>query len=91
MTSIPSKSPARGLQPKCPRLGTGAPLSSRLSPRAADTWGGGLNQIDMINKRANLGYWVRSSVTRGGGWPRQPSDGFEREDFGLPTLSGWRW
>src|SRR5262245_14193796 len=28
--------------------------------------GCGLNQIDTINKRANLGYWVRSSVTRRG-------------------------
>jgi len=28
--------------------------------------GCGLNQIDKINKRANLGYWVRSSVTRRG-------------------------
>ena len=24
----------------------------------------GLNQIDTVNRRANLGYWVRSSVTR---------------------------
>ncbi len=30
-------------------------------------WGGcGLNQIDQINRRANLGYWVRSSATRRG-------------------------
>jgi ribosomal-protein-serine acetyltransferase len=28
--------------------------------------GCGLNQIDRINKRANLGYWVRSSATRRG-------------------------
>jgi RimJ/RimL family protein N-acetyltransferase len=28
--------------------------------------GCGLNQVDKINKRANLGYWVRSSVTRRG-------------------------
>src|SRR5262245_58188180 len=28
--------------------------------------GCGLNQVDPINKRANLGYWVRSSVTRRG-------------------------
>ena len=28
--------------------------------------GCGLNQLDTINRRANLGYWVRSSVTRRG-------------------------
>jgi RimJ/RimL family protein N-acetyltransferase len=28
--------------------------------------GCGLNQVDKINKRANLSYWVRSSVTRQG-------------------------
>jgi RimJ/RimL family protein N-acetyltransferase len=28
--------------------------------------GCGLNQVDTLNKRANLGYWVRSSVTRQG-------------------------
>ena len=28
--------------------------------------GCGLNQIDGVNRRANLGYWVRSSATRGG-------------------------
>jgi RimJ/RimL family protein N-acetyltransferase len=28
--------------------------------------GCGLNQLDKIHKRANLGYWVRSSVTRRG-------------------------
>ncbi len=28
--------------------------------------GCGLNQIDDANRRANLGYWVRSSATRGG-------------------------
>jgi RimJ/RimL family protein N-acetyltransferase len=28
--------------------------------------GCGLNQIDKVNKRANLGYWVRSSATRKG-------------------------
>jgi ribosomal-protein-serine acetyltransferase len=28
--------------------------------------GCGLNQVDTINKRANLSYWVRSSVTRRG-------------------------
>lgn len=28
--------------------------------------GCGLNQIDVANRRANLGYWVRSSVTRRG-------------------------
>ena len=29
--------------------------------------GCGLNQLDAINKRANLGYWVRSSAARRGG------------------------
>jgi ribosomal-protein-serine acetyltransferase len=36
---------------------------------SADGWylgGCGLNQIDKINRRANLGYWVRSSATRRG-------------------------
>jgi RimJ/RimL family protein N-acetyltransferase len=39
--------------------------------------GCGLNQVDTINSRANLGYWVRSSVTRRGvattavGWLRE--------------------
>jgi RimJ/RimL family protein N-acetyltransferase len=28
--------------------------------------GCGLNQIDKVNKRANLGYWVRTSATRQG-------------------------
>lgn len=28
--------------------------------------GVGLNQLDMANRRANLGYWVRSSATRQG-------------------------
>lgn len=28
--------------------------------------GCGLNQIDVVNRRANVGYWVRSSVTRQG-------------------------
>ena len=28
--------------------------------------GCGLNQIDAVNRRANLGYWVRSSATRQG-------------------------
>ena len=28
--------------------------------------GCGLNQIDRINRRANLGYWVRSTATRQG-------------------------
>lgn len=28
--------------------------------------GCGLNQIDSVNRRANLGYWVRSSATRQG-------------------------
>jgi ribosomal-protein-serine acetyltransferase len=28
--------------------------------------GCGLNQLDVVNRRANLGYWVRSSATRRG-------------------------
>jgi ribosomal-protein-serine acetyltransferase len=46
--------------------------------------GCGVNQIDVINERANLGYWVRSSATRRGiattaihelvGWAFQNTD-----------------
>jgi RimJ/RimL family protein N-acetyltransferase len=37
-----------------------------VSARQAFLGGCGLNQIDDVNQRANLGYWVRSSATRRG-------------------------
>jgi ribosomal-protein-serine acetyltransferase len=37
-----------------------------VAPNGRYLGGCGLNQVDKINKRANLGYWVRSSVTRRG-------------------------
>jgi RimJ/RimL family protein N-acetyltransferase len=37
-----------------------------VAPNGRYLGGYGLNQVDKINKRANLAYWVRSSVTRRG-------------------------
>lgn len=37
-----------------------------VSADGAYVGGCGLNQIDRINRRANLGYWVRSTATRQG-------------------------
>jgi RimJ/RimL family protein N-acetyltransferase len=37
-----------------------------ISPDGRFLGGCGLNQIDQLNKRANLGYWVRSTATRRG-------------------------
>ena len=34
--------------------------------------GCGLNQIDALNQRANLGYWVRSSASGHGVWRPKP-------------------
>jgi RimJ/RimL family protein N-acetyltransferase len=37
-----------------------------VSPTGRYLGGCGLNQIDALNRRANLGYWVRTSATRRG-------------------------
>jgi ribosomal-protein-serine acetyltransferase len=47
------------------RLGT----AYEFAIESLDGWylgGCGLNQIDALNRRANLGYWVRTSATRQG-------------------------
>ncbi len=55
-----------------------------VSPTGRFAGGCGINQIDRINRRANLGYWVRSSETGrgaatdaarlGAGWAFQKTD-----------------
>jgi ribosomal-protein-serine acetyltransferase len=57
----------RWLEVQVPAFRDGSAFSFAIVGTDGQYLGGcGLNQVDEINKRANLGYWVRSSVTRRG-------------------------
>ena len=55
------------LQVQVPAFDDGSAFEFAIVSADGHYLGGcGLNQIDRINRRANLGYWVRSSATRRG-------------------------
>jgi len=55
------------LQTHVPAFDAGASFEFAIESADGRYLGGcGLNQLDTINNRANLGYWVRSSATRRG-------------------------
>ena len=55
------------LEQQVPAFDAGTAFEFAIVSTGGDYLGGcGLNQIDKVNHRANLGYWVRSSVTRRG-------------------------
>jgi ribosomal-protein-serine acetyltransferase len=55
------------LQVQVPAFDDGSAFEFAIVSTDGHYLGGcGLNQIDRLNKRANLGYWVRSSATRRG-------------------------